>query len=179
MTDRSSTATDGDHPPAPPVSIDRIPTWARRTIITVLIGGTFLLAVWGTRASDPGAGGNLREAVVSLSPGEGAQAPRQTAVGADLEPGFDGRLTIVSGGQTYSIPEEQMEGARDPATVDPQDLAENGIRPNNRNSVFFRPGPGKVIEEFVQGDVTITVRYFEEGLESAGSESVTWTIRVD
>jgi hypothetical protein len=179
MTDLSSPTSSGDQPPAAAVSIDRIPTWARRTIIAVLVGGTFLLAVWGTRAADPGAGGDLGEAVVALSPGEGAQAPRQTAVGADLQPGFDGRLTIVSGGQTYSIPEEQMEGARDPATVDPQDLAENGIRPNNRNSVFFRPGPGKVIEEFVQGDVVVTVRYFEEGLESEGSESVTWTIRVD
>ena len=77
-----------------------------------------------------------------------------------------------------SIPEEQMEGARDPASVDPDDLAENGLRPNNRNRVFFTPGPGKVIEEFDNGIVTITVRYFPEGLEDSSARSVTWQIRV-
>ena len=175
-TDPAPTAPSS--PPGEPVSIDKIPTWARRTIIAVLLVGTFAaFLVWGVGSADPGTT-NLGDAIVTLTPGQGAQVPIQTAVGADLKPGYDGRLTITNGGQTYVIPEEQMEGARDPATVAPDDLAKNGLRPNNRNSVYFKPGPGKVIEEFTQGEMTITMRYFPERREDQ-AESVTWTIRVD
>jgi hypothetical protein len=162
----------------PPPSIDRIPTWARRLIIAVAVIGSFLmLAIWGTQAADPGAA-DLGDAVVGLTPPDGAQVPVQTEVGADLAPGYDGRLTITNGGQTFAIPEEQMEGAIDPSTVDPEDLAEGGVRSNNRNSVKFKPGPGKVFEEWTQGDVAITLSYFPEGLQQE-AQSLSWTIRVD
>ncbi len=178
MVDAPATETPPTTPATEPVSIDKIPAWARRTIIGVLlVGAMAAFVVWGIGSADPGTS-NLGDAIVTLSPGEGAQVPIQTAVGADLKPGYDGRLTITNGGQTVTIPEEQMEGARDPATVDPDDLAQNGLRPNNRNSVYFKPGPGKVIEEFTQGEVVITLRYFPERREGE-AESVTWTIRVD
>jgi hypothetical protein len=174
----TSTEAPTSTAPDPPVSIDRIPTWARRLIIALAIGGSFLmLAVWGTQAADPGAS-DLGDAVVALNPPEGAQVPVQTSVGADLALGYDGRLTITNGGQTLAIPEEQMEGARDPSTVGAEDLAENGVRPNNRNSVYFKPGPGKVFEEWTQGEVTIALRYFPERREE-DAQALTWSIRVD
>ena len=77
-----------------------------------------------------------------------------------------------------AVPEEQMEGARDPADVDPEDLAENGLRPNNRNRVYFQPGPGKVIEEFDSGLVTIELSYFKERQPDT-ARTVRWQIRVD
>jgi hypothetical protein len=132
-------------------------------------------AVWGLARAETGTGDGLGDSPVQrLDPPDGAQAPRQTSVGAELAPGFDGRITLNG----VEIPEEQMEGARDPGTTDPADLAENGIRPNNRNRVFFRPGPGKVIEEFSRGQIEIIVRYFPEG-RPEDSRTVTWSIRVD
>jgi hypothetical protein len=68
-------------------------------------------------------------------------------------------------------------GARDPSTVAPDDLAANGLRANNRNRVYFKPGPGKVIETFDQGTVDIVLRYFKEGAGTEGG-TVRWSIRV-
>ena len=151
------------------------PTWLRRTIIGVVLLGALAVAVWGSASANDGGDRNVLDgSIVSLFPGDGAQALRQTAVGADLAVGYDGRLTVNG----ISVPEAQMEGARDPATVAPDDLAKNGLRPNNRNSVYFKPGKGKVIEEFQQGTVTITMRYWPDGQQDK-ARTVTWTIRVD
>lgn len=159
----------------PPETGRSAPTWLRRTIIGVVLIAAFGLAAWGATSATSGGNGEILDGtVVALSPPEGAQALRQTAVGADLALGYDGRL-IVNG---IEIPEAEMDGARDPATVDAKDLAENGLRPNNRNSVYFKPGPGKVIEKFEQGTVTITLRYFKDRRPET-ARTVTWTIRVD
>lgn len=151
------------------------PKWKRTLLWTVLLGGAAVAAVVGLSYADTGEGEDRGDpAIVDLSPPDGAQSPRQTSLGAELVPGYDGRI-IVNG---IEVPEEQMEGARDPATTDPVDLAENGVRPNNRNRVFFRPGPGKVIEELERGTVAITVRYFPEGRPEQ-ERTISWTIRVD
>lgn len=163
--------------PAPaPVDISGMPTWLRRTVIAVVLLAALGVAVWGATTGGSGAEQQLvKGAIINLSPPEGGQALRQTAVGADLAPGYDGRLTVNG----IAIPEEQMEGARDPATLSAKDLAENGVRANNRNSVYFKPGPGKVIEEFQHGTVTIALDYFKDRRQSTTTNRVTWTIRVD
>lgn len=169
-----------DAPPstgAVPVDIGGWPTWARR----LAIAATLLIAVgvlaWGASRGQTGGGdaGRLDAAIVALFPVDGAQALRQTEIGADLAPGYDGRL-IING---IEIPEAQMEGARDPSTISAEDLAENGLRPNNRNRVYFRPGPGKVIEEYTTGPVDVVLRFFEEGQPGSTTRSVSWQIRVD
>lgn len=171
IDDRPAGAVADAPAPAP---TGGLPTWLRRVLTTVLLVAVVALAAWGAQSASTDGEAALDPAIIGLSPIDGAQALRQTAVGADLAQGYDGRI-IING---IEVPEEQMDGARDPKTVDPKDLAENGIRPNNRNRVYFKPGPGKVIEEFDQGTVTITVRYFRERQEST-SRTVTWTIRVD
>lgn len=159
-------------PPPPPVG--GWPNWLRRSVIAVVLIVALASAVWLVRSSNGGNSSDIDTAVVlSLSPNDGSQALRQTAVGADLAVGYDGRLTING----IEIPEEQMVGARDPATVDPKDLAANGVRANNRNTVYFKPGPGKVIESFDQGTVDIVLRYFQDGEASRGG-TVRWSIRV-
>ena len=78
-----------------------------------------------------------------------------------------------------AIPEEQMEGALDPD--DPsnkQNIEMYGLRMNNRQRVVFRPGPGKVIEEFVQGEIQITLRYFPAGHADTESRETSWTVTV-
>jgi len=153
-----------------------MPDWARRTIIGAIVVVAFGILIWGTGSiQTDGGGAPLDGTIVSLSPPDGAQALRQTSIGAELIAGFDGRLTING----IEIPEEQMEGAIDPNSVSADELAKYGVRPNNRNRVYFSPGPGKVIEEFDTGTVTISLRYFKDKLEESTSRTVTWTIRVD
>lgn len=162
-------------PIAPPPDGRRAwPTWLRRTLTAVVLVAAFALAVWGAKSSTSGEAQDFGPGIVALNPPSDAQAPRQTTVGADLQAGYDGRLVIDG----IEIPESQMEGARDPATVDPKDLAENGLRPNNRNRVYFKPGPGKVIEGFDQGTVSVTLRYFKERQEATTTNTVSWTFRV-
>ena len=169
--------TDHEQPalPAPePPSIGGWPNWVRRTLIAVVMLSALAVAVWMVASSNSGQNADLdRDVIISLTPNDGAQALRQTEVGADLAPGYDGRLTING----VEIPEEQMVGARDPSTVAPDDLAANGLRANNRNRVYFKPGPGKVIERFDQGTVDIVLRYFKEGAGTEGG-TVRWSIRV-
>lgn len=161
--------------PTEPVDIGGWPTWLRRTVTVVVLGAALALAAWGMGVVETGGGQDeLDPAIVSLFPTSDAQALRQTEVGAELAQGYDGRLTVNG----IEVPEAQMEGARDPSTVDPADLAKNGLRPNNRNHVFFKPGPGKVLEELQQGTVTITLRYFKDRKEET-SRTVSWSIRVD
>ena len=162
--------------PAPPVDIGGWPTWARRTLTVVALAFGIGVAVWGLGFTVSGGGDEtLDQSIVSLFPRDGAQALRQTAVGAELVAGYDGRLTING----IEIPEDQMDGAIDPSSVTPQQLEQYGIRPNNKNRVFFTPGPGKVIEEYDTGLLTIVLRYFEDEREEATSRTVTWSIRVD
>lgn len=167
-----SAAAPADAPGAP--TGDGWPTWLRRTLTVGLLLAGVALAAWGARSSSVGENPDYGRGIVGLNPPADAQAPRQTSVGADLQAGYDGRLTIDG----IAVPEDQLEGARDPATVDPKDLAANGLRPNNRNRVYFKPGPGKVIEEFRQGTVTVTLRYFKERQEATTTNTVTWTFRV-
>ncbi|HRW38660.1 MAG TPA: hypothetical protein P5254_13235 [Aquihabitans sp.] len=165
-----------DAPPASSAAAGGWPTWARRALIAVVLGSTLALAAWGAGFTVSGGGDDhLDEAIIALFPRDGAQALRQTAIGADLQPGYDGRLQING----IDIPEDQMDGAIDPNSVTQAQLDRYGIRPNNKNHVFFTPGPGKVIEEYDTGVLTIVLRYFRDEREDATSRTVTWNVRVD
>jgi hypothetical protein len=150
----------------------------RLAAVAVLALAAAVLYFGSSRAevTQPTSTGDL--VVTVLSPGDGAKALRQTQVGADLLPGYDGRLTING----LAIPEEEMEGVVDPSSPEAQLLPTDQagqLRPNNRNRVYFAPGPGKVIEKLPQGQTTITVTYFKDGLPTVGRGSLTWTIDVD
>jgi hypothetical protein len=151
------------------------PTWLRRTVIGVTLVVAAGLLVFSYRSADHGT--NTKDAdpaIVRQFPPPGGTAPRQTTVGADLKPGYDGRLTVNG----VAIPEGDMVGARDPQTVSADDLAANGLRPNNHNSVYFTPGPGKAIEKFDPGTVRISVQYFKDRQNHQGGRVISWTINV-
>jgi hypothetical protein len=161
-------------PAPPPPPSGSWPDWARRSLIAVVLISALAIAVWMVGSTNSEQNADVDKAViVSLTPNDGAQALRQTEVGADLAIGYDGRLTING----IEIPEDQMVGARDPAIVSPKDLQANGLRANNRNQVYFKPGPGKIIEKFDQGTVDIVLRYFKESDGSQGG-TVRWSIKV-
>ena len=150
--------------------------WPRR----ILLGLAALLAcgvlAYGCSKGQTGEPHPDDPVVIAQIPGPDARALRQTEVGAELQPGWDGRLTIDG----IAVPEGQMEGAVDPKTTDPVDLKRYGLRPNNRNHVFFVPGPGKVIEEFTTGQVHITLRYFPDRRTKGDQGRVlSWVINVD
>lgn len=163
-------------PPAPPSARSR---WAWRIGSLLVVALALGILYWGSSRAEttqPTGTGDL--VVQQLFPGDGAKALRQTEVGADLKAGFDGRLTVNG----IEIPEDEMEGVVDPASPEaarlPPEQADV-LRPNNRNRVFFSPGPGKVIEKLPQGETTITVTYFVDGQPTVGRGSLTWTIDVD
>ena len=173
-------AVDAPEPtPSPPMGPSARSRWLWRlgALAVVAVAGAVL--VWaGSRAEVTLPTSTGDPVVRQLSPGDGAKALRQTQIGADLQQGFDGRLTING----VEIPEEQMEGVIDPTSPEAANLPpaqQDLLRPNNRNRVFFLPGPGKVVEKLPQGEVTITVTYFRDQQPSVGRGSLTWTIDVD
>lgn len=165
----------GTDSPARPGPSARSP-WLRRGVIAVLLlGAVAVLLLGGRNADTDGITTDRDPAIVSQFPMPGATALRQTEIGAELRTGYDGRL-VING---VEIPEDQMEGAIDPNSVTPEELKRYGIRPNNRNSVYFQPGPGKVLTELPNGEVTVSVRYFKDRQDQARGRTVTWTFQVD
>ncbi len=150
--------------------------WLRRGAILLALVAAASLFVWGTRDTESGLdAGSNDPVIVSRVPLPGAIEPRQVDIGAELQIGFDGRLQING----IDIPEDEMIGALDPATVSADELERLGIRPNNRNSVRFRPGPGKVIESLPRGEVQVTVTYFRDRSPQENRGSDTWTFTVN
>lgn len=160
-------------PPSPAIESARS-RWTRRAVIVVLLALATAGLVWGSSRAETGlpkAEGN--PAIVALFPTSDAQALRQTEVGADLKPGYDGRL-IING---VEIPEAEMEGVLVPGSPEAVGYTGKQLRPNNRNHVFFKPGPGKSVESLRQGRNAITVRYFKDGRPST-ARTQTWYITV-
>lgn len=152
------------------------PNWLRRSIITVALVFCGVLLVYTGHRAQVGKTPKDRDPVILVqTPPPGGSGLRQSTVSADLKVGYDGRL-VING---LPIPEAQMDGARDPSTVAPDDLKANGLRPNNHNHVAFTPGPGKVIEKFDPGQLTISLQYFRDHQARSTGRTITWVVNVD
>jgi hypothetical protein len=174
--------TDVIEPDAPPPPVDPVkpirrerrewPPLARWAVIVLALGAAIAFFMFATRRTVVGVDGPATDkAVVSQTPGPGDRVLRQTEVGAELKPGYDGRIEV--NGQ--AIPEDQMEGAIDPNSREAQKY---GVRPNNRNKVFFKPGAGKVIGSFSGREVTITIRFWKESEGPGKARSITWQFAI-
>ena len=149
----------------------------RRLLLIGAVVIAFAVLGYGCSRGDTTASKSLDPVIVDQFPGPGSRALRQTRVGAELQQGYDGRL-IING---IAIPESQMDGAVDVATTAKADIKKFGVRPNNRNAVYFQPGPGKVITAFETGEVTIALRYFpdQKRKDDGTGQIVSWTINVN
>ena len=151
-------------------------SWPRRLVIgALLVFCAFVLFRCGHRADTDGKTGDQDPVIVSQTPLPDGHALRQSEVAAVLLEGYDGRLTING----TAIPEGQMEGAIDPSSVSAADYKKYGLRPNNRNTVAFQPGPGKVLTSLPTGQVTVTLHYFRDRLNQQGGRTVSWSFTVE
>ncbi len=160
-----------DPPPQPLFSVRRL------VILVALVAAVGCLVVAArSGGGSEGEGNDL--AVVVYDPQPGGQVARQAPVGVELEPGYDGRLTING----VPIPEEQMLGAIEPGTEAfanlPPEQQDLGPRPNNKNVVKYQPGEGKAVAEYDTGTVDIGVRFWKVAEGPDESRSITYTIRV-
>jgi len=148
---------------------------ARRVVIVLAVAfGIFLLTLAAKRDDTTIEQDTGDARVVARFPVPAAQAPSQTQVGVTLLEGFDGVLAING----TPIPEEQLDGARDPATLTADQLEKYGVRTNNRNRLFFTPGPDKVFESIPTGEVTVTVNYHRDRQPGVDAGTHTWTFTV-
>lgn len=154
-------------------------SWRRLAMVALLalaVGCIVVAARSGGSSDDIGI--STDEAIVSYLPTPGGRVQRQSAVGVELEPGYDGRLTI----NEVEIPEEQMVGAIVPgsAAADAQTDEERqlGPRPNNKQLVMFQPGEGKAITEYDTGSVEISVELWKESDGRQTARTVTYAVNV-
>ncbi len=144
----------------------------RRAVIAALLlvaVGCLVVAVQSGGGTDPADPVDAQAAIVAFTPTPGSRVIRQSTVGVMLEQGYDGRLTING----TAIPEEEMEGAIVPGSEAYEALSDEdrqkGPRPNNKEQVLYRPGPGKAVADLGTGEVQIVVRYWRvsEGEQTA------------
>lgn len=120
-----------------------------------LLGAVIVVTlVFIARAGTPsptadGPGSSVIEALV---PAEGTEALRQTRVGIDLVPGWEGRLAVNG----VDIPEEQL------------------LLVPELNQVFFIPGPTTLVEELQAGRNCVTARFWPSAQGPTESITRTW-----
>ena len=150
--------------------------WPRRFAMFVALAIAVVFCVKAIqRAPSPGVaqGDATDPAIVRQVPDPGGHVLRQTSVGVELLPGYDGRVTLDG----TLVPEDQMDGAAPPGSpaYDPR----YGVRPNNKERVFFTPGEGKVIERYRAGEVHLTVRFWRIADGESSARSVSWAFFVN
>ncbi len=150
--------------------------WPRRALMALALAAAIAfvvvtLAKSPESTSHPGAAAD--PAIVAQSPAPGTHVLRQTPVGAKLLTGYDGRLTVNG----VAIPEDQMDGAASEGSpaYDPR----YGVRPNNKELVFFTPGPGKVIDHYDSGEVHVTVRFWRIADGESHARTISWAFFVN
>lgn len=148
--------------------------WVRRGIEAALLTVAIAFLVYAfSRSPDQADVNPVHDpAVLMQVPAPGANVPRQSQVGAKLQQGYDGRITING----IDIPEDQMDGAI-PTTSREYD-PRLGVRPNNREQVLYTPGPGKVIDRYGTRQVIITVHFWRIADGPTTERAVTWSIYV-
>jgi hypothetical protein len=180
MTDLEPTETAAPAPRRDPSEIrDPLPqplfSW-RRLVIVLLLGvaaGCLVVAIrsgGGTTPSDD------QVAIVSFTPTPGSRVIRQSTIGVVLRQGYDGRIAVNG----VEIPEVQMEGAIAPDSEAWRRLSpterEKGPRPNAKERVLYRPGPGKAVAELDTGEVQVTVRYWRVAEGEATASTFSYSI---
>lgn len=161
---------------ATPTAESRRQVALRRTLVAVVVLGCIAgLVVAATLATggDEDAAVSGSSPIVRQVPGAGDTALRQSEVGVELIPGWEGQLAVNG----VPIPEDQLQG-RDPDATN--ELGEStGAGGNAPFLLFFQPGEGKVIESFSTGRVCAAATYFRTADGPATTRTTSWCFEVD
>ena len=163
-------------PTAPGPAPDR-GKWPFRIVGALALGLAVAFCVYAFSNSPDQAADNpvADPAIVQQIPTPGSHVLRQSQVGVLLQNGYDGRITVAG----IPIPEDQMDGALDPSNAaQAAEVSRYGVRPNDKNQVFFTPGPGKPINRYTSGEVSVTVTFWQISLGPSHSRSVSWAFFV-
>lgn len=148
----------------------------RLVIVAVLAVAVGCLVVAARSGGETATRSDDQVDIVAFTPSIGSRVIRQSTIGVILRDGYDGRLTING----VTIPEVQMEGALDPDSEAWRRLSaterSRGPRPNAKERVLYRPGPGKAVAELDTGEVQVTVRYWKVSEGEATATSFSYTI---
>lgn len=126
--------------PTPSHPTSRPPSSLRYRIVVaaalVVAAAALVAGVRATSTDDEGSVlvNGRPDVVEHLVPRDGAEVLRQTEVGIDLAPGYEGRLVLDG----TTIPDEELR-------VIPE-----------QNQVFFAPGPGRSFEALPEGRTCVT-----------------------
>jgi hypothetical protein len=144
--------------PAPPPSSLRYRLAVTAALIVAALA--LVVGVRATRTDDDGSVlvNGRPDVVEHLVPRDGTEVLRQSEVGIDLAPGYEGRL-VVNG---TPIPDDELR------TVPQQ------------NQVFFAPAPGRVFEALPEGRTCITAIVWKssDGPGTPSELSFQWCVNV-
>lgn len=107
--------------------------------------------------------GKTSAPVVAQVPKAGDEVLRQSQVGVQLRPGFEGDLTI----EGHVIPRDQLvgKGAKNEAPTPPE-------------YIFFTPAAGQELERLPSGNVCASVRYWRTSEGDAAAQTFQWCFKV-
>lgn len=138
-------------PPLPTSSL-RYKLFVAVALLTAAAAMATAIHLTNTKDADPVTVTGAPTVVQQLIPANGSSELRQSELGIDLAPGYEGTL-IVNG---IEIPAKQLR------IVEAQ------------NQVFFTPGPGKVIEELEGGQTCVVALVWKSSDGRGTSEDKTF-----
>ena len=171
MTDSSAPVDNSLLGTTGPPELDRY-KWPRRLLmIGALALGLAFVVYTIQRSPESASNGHTSAdpAILQQVPAPGSHVLQQTSIGVELTAGYDGRISVNG----TAIPEDEMDGAAPPGSpaYDPR----YGVRPNNKQHVFFTAGPGKVISKFPTAKVQVSVRYWQIVHGESSERFVNWS----
>lgn len=130
----------------------------QRIGISALIAAALILIVAGFMQAQTGdtTASLVDPGIEELLPKPGELVLRQSQVGVDLAPGYEGTIDVDS----IPIPDDQL-------TLNPA-----------LNQVFFQPGPGKDFEQFAPGRHCVTAHFYQSVQGPDQSHTYSWCFNV-
>jgi hypothetical protein len=151
------TPAPGSPAPADGAPTGRVPRWAQRLVVAVLLLGAaagLVLTVRAASTGDDSTSGSLPESVDRLIPPSGTEILRQAPVGIDLAAGYDAEL-VING---VELPEGTDGLSKDLGT---------GL-------VQYVPAPGRPVEQLEAERNCVVALVWRQAEGRGSAEPVSW-----